>query len=84
VACATGPEANRSDAYALHWDYTHVLELGAAKSGVSGTRLRAVPEATAGADDAPAGEATELLLDGTDVGNLARVVAGHLGVLEER
>jgi ATP phosphoribosyltransferase regulatory subunit len=83
VACATGPEANRSEAYASHWDYTHVLELGALDFGAAGARLRAVPEAAA-AEDTPAGEAPELLLDGTDVGNLARVVAGHLGVLEER
>ncbi|HEU4581047.1 MAG TPA: ATP phosphoribosyltransferase regulatory subunit [Polyangiaceae bacterium] len=82
VACTTGPEADRSDAYALHWDYTHVLQLGAALPGAASTRLRAVPAAVA--EDTPAGEATELLLDGTDVGNLARVVAGHLGVLEER
>jgi len=89
VACATGPEANRSDAYALHWDYTHVLELGALDFGAGGSRLRAVSEASVSevpgaTEDTPAGEATELLLDGTDVGNLARVVAGHLGVLEER
>ncbi|MEY2932491.1 MAG: hypothetical protein RL033_3240 [Pseudomonadota bacterium] len=77
VPCATGPEPHRSDAYALHWDYTHVLELGA-----SGARLRAVASGAA-AGEASAGEATELLLDGTDVGKLAQVVAGHLGVLEE-
>lgn len=88
VACATGPEANQSDAYALHWDYTHVLELGAPKVGGQNIRLRAVAEpiskAGVATEETPAGEATELLLDGTDVGNLARVVAGHLGVLEER
>jgi ATP phosphoribosyltransferase regulatory subunit len=84
VACATGPEANRSDTYASHWDYTHVLALGGVNPGGVGTRLRAVPEATAAVEETPAGEATELLLDGTDVGNLARVVAGQLGVLEER
>lgn len=78
VPCATGPEPHQSDAYALHWDYTHVLELGAA-----GVRLRAVA-LEAAPEDASAGEATELLLDGTDVGKLAQVVAGHLGVLEER
>jgi ATP phosphoribosyltransferase regulatory subunit len=77
VPCATGPEPHRSDAYALHWDYTHVLELGA-----SGARLRAVAAGVV-AEEASAGEATELLLDGTDVGKLAQVVAGHLGVLEE-
>ena len=78
VACATGPEANGSEAYALHWDYTHVLELGA-----QALRLRAVSEARAATEEGSAGEATELLLDGTDVGKLAQVVAGHLGVLEE-
>ena len=77
VPSAAGPDPNRSDAYALHWDYTHVLELGA-----EGARLRALP-ADGPPDSAAAGEATELLLDGTDVSKLAQVVAGHLGVLEE-
>jgi ATP phosphoribosyltransferase regulatory subunit len=77
VPSAAGPDPNRSDAYASHWDYTHVLELG-----TEGARLRALP-ADGPPDSAAAGEATELLLDGTDVSKLARVVAGHLGVLEE-
>jgi len=78
VACASGPEVHQSDAYALHWDYTHVLELA-----VEGARLRALPADAALPEEAAADEATELLLDGTDVGKLAQVVAGHLGVLEE-
>jgi ATP phosphoribosyltransferase regulatory subunit len=77
VPSATGPEPDRSNAYAAHWDYTHVLELG-----TEGARLRALP-ADVSPDSAEATEATELLLDGTDVRKLARVVAGHLGVLEE-
>jgi len=77
VPCAAGPDPHRSDAYALHWDYTHLLELG-----TEGARLRALlAEMPPG--DIVAAEATELLLDGTDVSKLATVVAGHLGVLEE-
>jgi len=80
ICCASGPEPSQSDAYAAQWDYTHVLVLGA-----DGARLRAAPAATdAGGEKAKAaGEVTELLLDGTDAGKLAQVVASHLGVLEE-
>jgi hypothetical protein len=58
-----------------------VLELGA-----DGARLRAAPAATdvgSEREAEAAGEVTELLLDGTDAGKLAQVVASHLGVLEE-
>ena len=80
ICCASGPEPSLSDAYAAEWDYTHVLELGA-----DGARLRAAPLAMDAGEEKvqAAGEVTELLLDGTDAGKLAQVVASHLGVLEE-